>query len=85
VRGAARIPVVGREHVTKFVAAFAPRFWPGTEVRWVEANGRPAVLVSAGGNASALLSVDASARGIERLLWVMNPAKLDPYVTSLQQ
>ncbi|GGJ55810.1 RNA polymerase sigma-70 factor [Streptomyces brasiliensis] len=85
MRGAARIPVVGREHVAKFVAAFAPRFWPDTEVRWVEANGRPAVLVTAGGNASALLSVEASARGIERLLWVMNPAKLDPYVTSLQQ
>ncbi|MFF3462858.1 RNA polymerase sigma-70 factor [Streptomyces sp. NPDC001984] len=85
IRGAARIPVVGREHVAKFVAAFAPRFWPETRVRWVEANGRPAVLVSASGNAVALLSVDVSARGIERLLWVMNPAKLDSYVDSLQQ
>jgi RNA polymerase sigma-70 factor (ECF subfamily) len=84
-RGAARIPVVGREHVAKFVAAFAPRFWPGTGVRWVEANGRPAVLVSASGNAVALLSVDVSARGIERLLWVMNPAKLDSYVDSSHQ
>ncbi|MER5910470.1 RNA polymerase sigma-70 factor [Streptomyces sp. NPDC001982] len=85
IRGAARIPVVGREHVAKFVVAFAPRFWPETRVRWVEANGRPAVLVSASGNAVALLSVDVSARGIERLLWVMNPAKLDSYVDSLQQ
>ncbi|QXE33791.1 RNA polymerase sigma-70 factor [Streptomyces sp. GMY02] len=83
VRGASRIPVVGRVRVSKFLAAFAPRFWPQSEIRWVEANGRPAVLVSSDGHAAALLSVEVSARGIERVLWMMNPAKLDPYVASL--
>jgi RNA polymerase sigma-70 factor (ECF subfamily) len=83
MRGASRIPVVGRSHVSKYLAAFAPRFWPQTEVRWVEANGRPAVLVSADGNSVALLSVDVSERGIERIMWVLNPAKLAPYVASL--
>ncbi|MDX3853166.1 RNA polymerase sigma-70 factor [Streptomyces sp. AK02-01A] len=83
VRGASKIPVVGRPHVSKYLAAFAPRFWPQADIRWVEANGRPAVLVSADGNAVALLSVDVSARGIERIMWVMNPAKLAPYVASL--
>ncbi|WP_371643490.1 RNA polymerase sigma-70 factor [Streptomyces mirabilis] len=83
IRGASKIPVVGRSHVSKYLAAFAPRFWPPTEVRWVEANGRPAVLVSADGNSVALLSVDVSERGIERIMWVMNPAKLAPYVASL--
>ncbi|MFC8229760.1 RNA polymerase sigma-70 factor [Streptomyces sp. NPDC057287] len=83
VRGASRIPVVGRPQVSKYLVAFAPRFWPGTEIRRVEANGRPALLVSAGGEAVALLSVDASARGIEHLMWVMNPAKLAPYVNAL--
>lgn len=83
VRGASKIPVVGRPHVSKYLAAFAPRFWPQADVRWVEANGRPAVLVSADGNAVALLSVEVSARGIERIMWVMNPAKLAPYVASL--
>ncbi|MFJ1529039.1 RNA polymerase sigma-70 factor [Streptomyces mirabilis] len=83
IRGASKIPVVGRSHVSKYLAAFAPRFWPPTEVRWVEANGRPAVLVSADGNSVALLSVDVSERGIERIMWVMNPAKLTPYVASL--
>ncbi|MET9034499.1 RNA polymerase sigma-70 factor [Streptomyces mirabilis] len=83
IRGASKIPVVGRSHVSKYLAAFAPRFWPPTEVRWVEANGRPAVLVSANGNSVALLSVDVSERGIERIMWVMNPAKLAPYVASL--
>lgn len=82
-RGASRIPVIGRLVVARYLAAFAPRFWPRTDVRWVEANGSPAVLVSADGNAVALLSVDVSARGIERIMWVMNPAKLAPYVASL--
>ncbi|MFD6996861.1 RNA polymerase sigma-70 factor [Streptomyces mirabilis] len=83
MRGASRIPVVGRSHVSKYLAAFAPRFWPQTDIRWVEANGRPAVLVSADGNSVALLSVDVSERGIERIMWVLNPAKLAPYVASL--
>lgn len=82
-RGASKIPVVGRPHVSKYLAAFAPRFWPQSDIRWVEANGRPAVLVSADGSAVALLSIEASTRGIERLMWVMNPAKLAPYVASL--
>ncbi|MGW4906128.1 RNA polymerase sigma-70 factor [Streptomyces sp. NPDC004270] len=83
IRGASKIPVVGLPHVSRYLVAFAPRFWPQAEVRWVEANGRPAVLISAGGQAVALLSVDVSARGVERIMWVMNPAKLAPYVASL--
>ncbi|MEV0220936.1 RNA polymerase sigma-70 factor [Streptomyces sp. NPDC050704] len=83
MRGASRIPVIGRPHVSKYLVAFAPRFWPQSDIRWVEANGRPAVLVRSGGSAVALLSVDASAEGIDRIMWVMNPAKLSPYVASL--
>ncbi|MFJ2374563.1 RNA polymerase sigma-70 factor [Streptomyces sp. NPDC087769] len=84
VRGASKIPVVGRTHVSRYLVAFAPRFWPGTELRWTEANGLPAVLVSDTGNAVALLSVDVSVEGIDRIMWVMNPAKLSPYVASLK-
>lgn len=83
VRGASRIPVVGRTHVSKYLVAFAPRFWPPAATRWVEANGRPAALVSVAGDPVALLSVDASAEGIDRIMWVMNPDKLAPYVASL--
>ncbi|AKZ53529.1 putative ECF-family RNA polymerase sigma factor [Streptomyces ambofaciens ATCC 23877] len=83
IRGASKIPVVGRPHVSRYLAAFAPRFWPQADTRWVEANGRPAVLVLAGGTAVALLSVDVSTDGIDRIMWVMNPAKLFPYVESL--
>ncbi|MFJ8158152.1 RNA polymerase sigma-70 factor [Streptomyces sp. NPDC094468] len=83
IRGASRIPVVGRPHVSRYLAAFAPRFWPDKEIRWVEANGRPAVLVSSDGEAVALLSVDVSVDGVDRLMWVMNPDKLLPYAASL--
>ncbi|MFQ3555397.1 RNA polymerase sigma-70 factor [Streptomyces gramineus] len=83
IRGASRIPVVGRPHVSRYLVAFAPRFWPDKEIRWVEANGRPAVLVSSDGEAVALLSVDVSVDGIDRLMWVMNPDKLLPYAASL--
>ncbi|MFF7095755.1 RNA polymerase sigma-70 factor [Streptomyces rubradiris] len=83
IRGASKIPVIGRPHVSRYLVAFAPRFWPQAETRWVEANGRSAVLVSSGGQAVALLTADISTDGIDRLMWVMNPAKLAPYVASL--
>ena len=79
MRGASKFPVVGSERVAKYLVAFAPRFWPGTEVQWVEANGRPAALVTAQGRPVALLSIEASEQGIDRLLWVLNPAKLSRY------
>ncbi|MFF0678162.1 RNA polymerase sigma-70 factor [Streptomyces tendae] len=84
IRGASRIPVIGLPHVSRYLVAFAPRFWPQSQVRWVEANGRPAVLVLSGEKAVALLTADISADGIDRLMWVMNPAKLAPYVASLR-
>ncbi|MEU9351441.1 RNA polymerase sigma-70 factor [Streptomyces griseoloalbus] len=83
MRGASRIPVIGRPHVSKYLAAFAPRFWPAARTRWVEANGRPAVLVTVDESPVALLSVDVSAEGIDRIMWVMNPEKLVPYVATL--
>ncbi|MFD4346629.1 RNA polymerase sigma-70 factor [Streptomyces coelicoflavus] len=82
MRGASRIPVVGRSRVARYLVAFAPRFWPGSRVSPVEANGRPAVLVRAGEHAVALLSVDVSPEGIDRIMWVMSPAKLSAYADS---
>ncbi|SNT46121.1 RNA polymerase sigma-70 factor, ECF subfamily [Actinomadura meyerae] len=76
VRGAARIPVAGRERVARFVVAFAPRFWPGATVALVEANGHPAALLTRDGTPFALLAIGASDAGVDRLLWVLNPAKL---------
>jgi RNA polymerase sigma-70 factor (ECF subfamily) len=76
VARASRIPVLGRPQVSKYVASFASRFWVGTTLTWVEANGRSAVLIARDGVAFALVTVSASAEGIDQIQWAMNPAKL---------
>ncbi|MEU8001659.1 RNA polymerase sigma-70 factor [Catellatospora sp. NPDC049111] len=73
---AARIPVVGRTTVAKFIVAFAPHFWTGAEFTWIEANGGPAVLISRDGVSVALAAIHATPEGIDQVMWVMNPAKL---------
>ncbi|MFD1541768.1 RNA polymerase sigma-70 factor [Nonomuraea guangzhouensis] len=82
IRGAARIPLVGGPRVAKYIAAFAPRFWPGSDFTWVEANGNPGVLVPGGRTGVALLSIEASPQGIHHLMWIVNPAKLDAFARS---
>src|SRR6185312_5907013 len=39
MRGASRIPVVGRSVVAHFLKAVAPRWWQDTKLTWIEANG----------------------------------------------
>ncbi len=78
---AARIPVIGRTRVAKFVAAFASHFWTGVSLRWTEANGQPSVVLSRDGVDFTLLTIAASAEGIDQLLWMMNPEKLESVAT----
>lgn len=73
---AAQKPVSGRARVAKFVAAVASYFWTGVTLTWLEANGQPAVLVSRDGTVVALLTVDASAEGVDRIMWMFRPSKL---------
>jgi RNA polymerase sigma-70 factor (ECF subfamily) len=80
---AARIPVLGRARVTKFIAAFASHFWTGTSVEWVDANGEIAALVRRDGEPLVLVSIMVAAEGIAEILWVMNPVKLAPMERSL--
>jgi RNA polymerase sigma-70 factor (TIGR02957 family) len=73
---AARIPVMGRTRVAKFVAAFASHFWQGVSFRWTEANGQPSVVLIREESVMAVLTASASEDGIDQLLWMMNPEKL---------
>ncbi len=73
---AARIPVIGRGRVAKFVAAFAHHFWTGKSIDWVEVNGQPAATLTEDGEVTTMVTVTTSAEGIEQLLWVMSPQKL---------
>jgi RNA polymerase sigma-70 factor (TIGR02957 family) len=72
---AARVPVSGRERVAKFIAA-ASHFWKGVTLAWVETNGQPALLVLRDGAPVAVTTIDASAQGIDQIMWFMRPSKL---------
>jgi RNA polymerase sigma-70 factor, ECF subfamily len=73
---AALLPIHSRARVAKFIAAFASHWWIGTTVSWVEANGGLAALVFRGDRACALVSIDASGEEVDRVLWILNLAKL---------
>lgn len=73
---ASKWPVVGRERVSRFFRAFAPHFWRGIETRVVEVNGTQGVALLDGGTQVALVSIGYDSRGITRVFWQMNPAKL---------
>ncbi len=73
---ASKFPVRGRETVAKFVRAFHTHFWDGVSVTETVANGQPAVVLSKDGTTMAVLTVVASADGIDQVLWMMNPHKL---------
>jgi RNA polymerase sigma-70 factor, ECF subfamily len=76
IRGAARMPVLGREKLAKVVAAYTDRFWVGADVSWVTSNGAPALLLTRDGVPAAWLSVRATDDGIDRVFWVLSPPKL---------
>jgi len=73
---AARVPVVGRERVAKFIAAFSSHFWKGVTLSWVEANGENSVLISRNRDPVGLVTTDASEQGINQIMWIMRPSKL---------
>ncbi|WP_435054361.1 RNA polymerase sigma-70 factor [Nonomuraea angiospora] len=79
IRGAARFPLLGSRRVAKFLAAYAPRFWPGAKLTWVEVNGRAGVLVPRNRTDVTLLTIEASPEGIHHVMWIVNPAKLGAY------
>ncbi len=74
---AARIPVIGRDRVVKFVAAFSRWFWAGASVKELTVNGEPAIAVVVAGEPVTLLTVCASHDGLARLFWLLNPEKLE--------
>jgi RNA polymerase sigma-70 factor (TIGR02957 family) len=77
--GATRVsrrPVVGVVRVAKYITAISSWFWDGMEVRWVSANGQPAAVLARNGDVFGVVTVTASADGIDQLLWMVNPEKL---------
>jgi RNA polymerase sigma-70 factor (TIGR02957 family) len=73
---ASKFPVVGRERVAKFVRAFHTHFWEGVDIADAETNGQPSVVLSRDGTTFAVVTLVSGARGIDQVLWMMNPRKL---------
>ena len=81
IRGAARVPVLGRARVANLSTAH-PRFWPTVEAEPVEANGRGGILIHRDGRPATFMTVAATSRGIHQVMWVFNPAKIAAFLGS---
>jgi RNA polymerase sigma-70 factor (ECF subfamily) len=84
ILNAARIPVVGRSLVAKYISRIAGPFWAGVNLQLTDANGRAALLMLRGTEVVALATVAGSKRRIEQIMWVMRPSKLAAISRSLQ-
>jgi RNA polymerase sigma-70 factor (ECF subfamily) len=72
---AAGVPVFGRKRVATFIAAVSTWCWKGVTLDWVETNGQAAVLILRDGVPIGL-TIDASAQGINEIMWFLRPSKL---------
>ena len=74
-RGVARTPVVGVERVAKFLKAISTWFWDGVEIRWATTNGQTSAVLVRDGSVYGLITVGATADGIDQILWLVSPEK----------
>ncbi|MEU9380443.1 sigma-70 family RNA polymerase sigma factor [Streptomyces sp. NPDC048279] len=81
LRGAARLAVVGPASVANLATA-TRRFWRGTDLRPVQANGRTSVMMYRGGAPSTILTIAASRDGIHKVMWVFHPDKIAAFLKS---
>jgi RNA polymerase sigma-70 factor (TIGR02957 family) len=77
VARASKIPVIGATTVAKYIRAFHDRFWAGVTVTPVDVNGQAAALLEKDGAKVALVTVSATTDGIDRVMWILNPGKLN--------
>jgi RNA polymerase sigma-70 factor (ECF subfamily) len=73
---AARRPVVGAEHVSRFVVAVVRKWLSSGEVRVDPVNGGLGLSHYSGGRLRGVLTIDASAGHVEQVFIVVNPDKL---------
>src|SRR5262249_51461274 len=58
-----------------FIASISKWCWNGVTLTWVETNGQATVLVLRDGVPIGL-TIDASAQGINEIMWFLRPSKL---------
>jgi RNA polymerase sigma-70 factor (ECF subfamily) len=76
IKQAALRPIVGRDAVARFSLG-TRRFWPeNSRVEVAEVNGQPALIVRAGDQVFAVLTIDVEAEHIQTIRVMANPEKL---------
>jgi RNA polymerase sigma factor (sigma-70 family) len=81
-RQVARKIVVGPSRVAAFLHAISGHFWSGLEITWVSANGGTSAVLRRDGSVYGVLTVSASADGIDQVLWMVNPEKIAAVVAA---
>jgi RNA polymerase sigma-70 factor (ECF subfamily) len=81
---AARKPVVGREHVAKFIASWHELYFSKVTAEWVEMNGERSVVFLLDGAIVTMASISASADRIYQILWYRHPGKLAAVAAALR-
>ncbi|MCA5892975.1 RNA polymerase sigma-70 factor [Isoptericola sp. NEAU-Y5] len=79
---AARVEVVGRARVLLFFDNVWRKYWNVGQVRFVEANGLPALVVDVDAAPFALVALDVVAGRVEHVYVQVNPDKLTGYATA---
>ncbi|MET9627233.1 RNA polymerase sigma-70 factor [Lentzea sp. NPDC006480] len=78
IRAAGR-PLFGAASLARIFAGWAPGFWAGAQVDYVDANGLSAVRLRKDDNTYAVITVTASEEGIDQVMWLVNPEKLKAF------
>jgi RNA polymerase sigma-70 factor (ECF subfamily) len=76
VVSAARRPIEGRDHVERFLLGVLRKFPPGGSVEFASVNGSDALVIRLDGDPYIVGTIGVSDLGIDRIFFVMNPAKL---------
>ncbi|KJK52101.1 RNA polymerase sigma24 factor [Lentzea aerocolonigenes] len=78
IRAAGR-PLFGAASLAKIISGWAPSFWAGAEATYVEVNGLDAIRLRKDEHTYAVITVTATAEGIDNVLWLVNPEKLGAF------
>jgi RNA polymerase sigma-70 factor (ECF subfamily) len=73
---ATKVELVGADRIAKVTVAFAGTFWTGSDLTFVETNGSWSAVASRDGEVFVVISISASADGIDQVQWMLNPEKL---------
>jgi RNA polymerase sigma-70 factor (ECF subfamily) len=73
---ATKVELFGAEVIAKVTVAFSGTFWTGSDLTFAETNGGWSAVASRDGKVFVVISISASADGIDQVQWMLNPEKL---------